>query len=417
MASVRMSLVLCAAWVLTAAPVAIGQSAPSGELAEQPLAQALSQFAAQTGLQVVYVSEIVESLTTGAVPASLRPADTLARMLRGTGLNFEFLNPRTVRIFADRRFARGESANSTSGDSARLPHGLAGQSTGLEEVLVTARHQVEWASQLPMSLTVWSQDSMRMSGVKGIDEIGALTPGLTFDWRSNIGAGVYTSLDMRGVTGTHGVSTGIFIDDTTLPPATNDSYQRAFPATFDLERVEVLRGAQGMLLGQGTLGGAIRFITNPPSLSEFSGNATAEVATTEHGAMSYEAGVAAGGPIVDGVLGMRASVWYRSEGGFVDHLDPITSEPRDHDTNGTTSKSGRIGMAWMPTDASLITTTLVYDSNRANDTASFVMQQSDPAHGIFRNSTFIPQPREDRIYLASVKVEHGSDEVDFLAVS
>lgn len=417
MASVRISLVLCAVLALTAPPFAAGQSSPSDEIAEQPLAQALSQFAAQTGLQVVYVSKVVESLTTGAVPIGLRPADALAVILRGSGLKFEFLNPRTVRIFTDGRIAAGASTPGASGDSARLPHRTAGQPAGLEEVLVTARHQVEWASELPMSLTVWSEDSMRISGVKGIDEISILTPGLSFDWRSNLGAGVYTTLDMRGITGTHSVSTGIFIDDTTLPPATIDSYRRAFPATFDLERVEVLRGAQGMLLGQGTLGGAIRFITNTPSLSEFSGNATAELATTEHGAMSYEAGVAAGGPVVDGVLGMRASAWYRSEGGFVDHLDPLTSELLDHDINSVTSKSGRIGMAWMPTDATRITSTLVYDSNRADDSASFVMQQSDPAHGIFRSSTDIPQPREDRFYLASVKVELGSDEIDFLAVS
>ena len=417
MASVRILLVLCTAWALTAAPVASGQSAPAGEIALQPLAQALSQFAAQTGLQVVYVSEIVESLTSGAVPVGLQPADALARMLQGTGLNFEFLNPRTVRIFADRRFARGEPANSMSAESARLPHRMAGQFVGLEEILVTARNQVEWASQLPMSLTVWSQEEMRISGVKGINEIGALTPGLTFDWRSNIGPGIYTTLDMRGISGTHGVSTGVFIDDTAMPAGWHDSYGRAFPSTFDLERVEVLRGAQGMLLGQRTLGGAIRFITNPPSLSEFSGSATAELATTEHGAMSYEAGVAAGGPVVDGVLGMRVSGWYRSEGGFVDRLDPITSEPLGQDTNGTTSTSGRIGMAWTPTDATRITTTLIYDSNSANDSAAFFIQQSDPAHGIFRKSSFILQPREDRFSLLSFKLEHAYDGVDFLAVS
>jgi outer membrane receptor protein involved in Fe transport len=417
MASTRLSLVLCAARILADAPVADANPAPPAGYAVQPLGQALSQFAAQTGLQVVYVSAIVGSVKANAVPSGLSAADTLERMLRGTGLTFEYLNARTVRIFADGTHGPPGAVGSASGAAASPSRRSSGESARLEEVIVTATHQVEWASEVPLSLTVWSEEAMRMSGVKGIDEISALTPGLSFDWRSNLGAGVYTNLDMRGITGTHGVSTGIFIDDATMPPGTNDSYQRAFPATFDLERVEVLRGAQGLLLGQGTLGGAIRFITKPPGLSEFSGNATAEVATTEHGAMSYEAGVAAGGPLVDGVLGMRVSGWYRSEGGYVDHFDPITSEPLDHDINSTTSKSGRIGLAWMPTDATRITTTLVYDSNRTNDPASFSVQQSDPAHGIFRNFTFIPQPREDRFTLASFKVEHGSDGVDFLAVS
>jgi iron complex outermembrane recepter protein len=417
MASMRILLVLCTAWTLADPSAAAGQPVSPANGAAQPLTEALSDFAARTGLQVVYLSEAVASLTANAVPAGLPPEDTLERMLRGTGLRFEYLNARTVRIFADgKRQPAATSDAAAVGTTTPAGHGPV-DSARLEEVVVTATHQAELASDVPISLTVWSQDSMRISGVKGINEISALTPGLSFDWRSNIGAGVYTNLDMRGITGTHGVSTGIFIDDTTLPSATNDSYQRAFPATFDLERVEVLRGAQGMLLGPRTLGGAIRFITTPPSVSEFAGNATAEVATTEDGAMSYEAGVAAGGPVVDGLLGMRVSGWYRSEGGFVDRLDPITSEPGEHDTNGTTSKSGRIGVAWMASDATRLTTTLIYDSNRASDSAAFFMQQSDPANGSFRNSYYVPQPREDRFYLASFKVEHESDEVDFLAVS
>jgi iron complex outermembrane receptor protein len=415
MASRRILLVLCTAWILAGPEFAHAQSSSMAGGGPQSLGDALSEFAAQTGLQVVYVSEIAESLKANPVPAGLPPKETLERMLTGTGLRFEFLNDRTVRVFADsKRDAAVKSDAATPGAVTHALHGD-GEAARLEAIIVTAMHQAELASDVPISLTVWSQDEMRTSGVKGMDEISALTPGLSYDWRSNLGAGVYTALDMRGITGTHGVSTGIFIDDTTLPPGTNDSYQRAFPATFDMERVEVLRGAQGMLLGQGTLGGAVRFITSAPSLSEFSGNATTEVATTEHGAMSYEAGVAAGGPMVDGKLGIRVSGWYRSEGGYVDRVDDLTSGIVEHDVNGITSKSGRIGVAWLPTDSTRITTTLIYDSNRASDPAAIGLREL--AHGIFRKSNSIPQPREDRFYVASFKVEHGSDKVDILAVS
>lgn len=417
MASMRISLVLCAVWVLTAAPVAISQSAAPTGIAAQPLAHALSEFAEQTGFQLVYVSDVVASLQSTAVPSGLPPADTLERMLRGTGLKFEYLNSRTVRIFAETRHQPAHIADAASGNPVRSPHRAPGESARLEEVVVTARHQDEWASQLPMSLTVWSQEAMRISGVKGINEISALTPGLSFDWRSNIGAGVYTNLDMRGITGTHGVSTGVFIDDTALPAGWHDSYGRAFPSTFDLERVEVLRGAQGMLLGQATLGGAIRFITTRPSLTAFSGYATGEWATTEYGGTSYEAGAAASGPLVDDVLGIRVSGWHRSDGGFIDHVDPLTSEVADHDTNGTTSESARIGLAWMATESMRVTSMLTYDSNRTNDSAAFFVHHSDPANGIFRNANYIRQPRDDRFYLATIRLERESDAVDLVAVS
>jgi outer membrane receptor protein involved in Fe transport len=417
MASRRILLVLCMAWILAGPEFAHAQSSSMAGDGPQSLGDALSEFAAQTGLQVVYVSEIAKSLNANPVPAGLPPKETLERMLTGTGLRFEFLNDRTVRIFSDsRRYAAVKTDSEDPGAPTPARHGSA-ESARLEEVIVTAMHQAEWASDVPISLTVWSEDEMRISGVKGINEISALTPGLSFDWRSNLGAGVYTNLDMRGITGTHGVSTGVFIDDTALPAAWHDSYRRAFPSTFDLERVEVLRGAQGMLLGQGTLGGAIRFITAEPSTATFSGAAVAEWAATEDGAISYEAGAAAGGPVVDNVIGIRFSGWYRSEGGFVDRLDPDSFELTKRDTNEITSKSGRFSLAWMATDLTRITTSLSYDSNRSSDTAAFSIQESDPSHGIFRNLYAIQQPREDRFYLATARVEHDASAGEFLAVS
>jgi outer membrane receptor protein involved in Fe transport len=417
MASRRILLVLCAAWVLAGPMSARAQPSSPDEGAPQLLSDALAEFSAETGLQVVYVSQVAESLKANPVPAGLPPKETLERLLADTGLRFEFLNDRTVRVFADRgRETTVKKDATTSGAANPARHG-GGESASLDEVIVTATHQAEWASDVPISLTVWSQDEMRISGVKGINEISALTPGLSFDWRSNLGAGVYTNLDMRGITGTHGVSTGVFIDDTLLPVPWHDSYRHAFPSTFDLERVEVLRGAQGMLLGQWTLGGAIRFITAEPSMATFSGVATAEWATTEDGAISYEAGAAAGGPVVDDVAGIRFSGWYRSEGGFIDRFDPGTLELTKRDTNEITSKNGRVSLAWMATDATRITTSLSYDSNRASDTATFSIQDSDPSHGIFRNLYLIEQPREDRFYLATARVEHDSSAGDFLAVS
>lgn len=65
----------------------------------QPLAEALAEYARQTGVQVVYVSEIVRGKSSKGAPAGLRPRAALARLLDGTGLQFELLNERSVHIF------------------------------------------------------------------------------------------------------------------------------------------------------------------------------------------------------------------------------------------------------------------------------------------------------------------------------
>ena len=80
----------------------------------------------------------------------------------------------------------------------------------------------------------------------------------------------------------------------------------ALPKSFDIDRVEVLRGPQGTLFGAGSEGGTVRYITTQPSLTKTSIYSREEVSYTQGGAPSYEAGVAAGGPLIDGTLGVRA---------------------------------------------------------------------------------------------------------------
>jgi Zn-dependent protease with chaperone function len=81
------------------------------EIPAQALTQALEDFSRQTGLQVAYPSSVVGNRTTRGAPAGLTPEDALERLLRGTGLEFEFLSPRLIRI----------GHNATSPPSHKLP--------------------------------------------------------------------------------------------------------------------------------------------------------------------------------------------------------------------------------------------------------------------------------------------------------
>jgi len=75
-------------------------TALTADIPAQPLAQALNAFARQTGLQLVYVSEVVRDQRSHAVPSGLGAPNALGRMLEGTGLQFEYLTPRSVHILA-----------------------------------------------------------------------------------------------------------------------------------------------------------------------------------------------------------------------------------------------------------------------------------------------------------------------------
>src|SRR5262245_7358823 len=69
------------------------------DIAPQPLAQALAAFSKQTGVQFGYVAELAATLESKGAHATVSAADALTQLLDGTGLKFEFLNERTVRIF------------------------------------------------------------------------------------------------------------------------------------------------------------------------------------------------------------------------------------------------------------------------------------------------------------------------------
>src|SRR5216684_1117254 len=280
MTVLRNALLLCLTWSLLTAPDSRADTVLilSADIGPRPVAEALAAFSRQTGLQLIYVSTIAETQQSKGARAGLTAHEALTQLLDGTGLQFEFLNARTVRIYP------APPVVPTALASVPVPQTNAERRTGssalgLKEIVVTATRREEQANRVPISMAVWTQEAMEASGVKGMDEIGALTPGVEFDFDSAIGSADYTNLVIRGVTGTHGATTGVYIDDTPVPAARGDTFGRSFAWTFDLDRVEVLLGPQGALLGQGTLGGAVRFITNQPSLTTFSGLARAESST------------------------------------------------------------------------------------------------------------------------------------------
>jgi Zn-dependent protease with chaperone function len=94
---------LLSACLIFAPVLSIAQAPPPQEtlpadIPGQALATALVDFAHLTGLQIVYVDRIVGEQKTRGAPAGLTPADALTRLLEGTALRYEFLNPRLVRI-------------------------------------------------------------------------------------------------------------------------------------------------------------------------------------------------------------------------------------------------------------------------------------------------------------------------------
>jgi outer membrane receptor protein involved in Fe transport len=408
----------CATLCLVATSSAGAPSAPrlTVDIAPQSLNQALAAFGEQTGLQLFYLSAIAKTLSSNGARAGLEPSEALAALLEGTGLGFEFVNARAVRIFP--------APNSVPTAVIAVPapplnpaRHVSSRELALEEVTVTARRREEEQSKVPISMAVLSMEDLKNSGVTSIDDLAALVPSLWFSLAPEVGAGAVTYLNIRGVSDRNTSITGLYLDDTPIPAALGPTSLRSFPYTFDLDRIEVLRGPQLQLFGEGNQAGAIRYIYNQPSLTTFTAVAQGEVAAPAFGDISYGGGVAVGGPLIHNVLGFRVSAWARSDGGFVDRVDPFTGAAVDKNANHTVSESFRGALALVVSDTVQIAPSLTYSSYRIHDSQFFFTELSDVAAGQLRNGMLERQPFDDSFYVGELKVTASFGAVDLSAVS
>jgi iron complex outermembrane receptor protein len=184
-------------------------------------------------------------------------------------------------------------------DQAGAPAGESSAARGgLQEVVVTATRHEESLSKVPISVTALTQETMDQKGIKDFQDIARFTPGVTIDNSAT------NAISIRGISSSAGAgTTGIYIDDTPIQMrSVGFNPDDALPKTFDLQRVEILRGPQGTLFGAGAEGGAVRYILTQPIVSSSSSYLRSELSYTQYGQPNYELGIAHGMPIIDGTL-------------------------------------------------------------------------------------------------------------------
>ena len=286
------------------------------------------------------------------------------------------------------------------------------QPGALQEIVITATRHEAALSKVPVSVSAFTQESMDEKGIKDFTDVARFTPGVTID---ATGTGT-NSISIRGISSSGGSgTTGIYIDDTPIQiHSLGFNADDTLPKTFDLERVEVLRGPQGTLFGAGSEGGTVRYILTQPSLSKSSVYARSEVSFTQGGDPSYEAGIAGGVPLIEGTLGVRASIWYRRDGGWIDRIDPFTLAtvaPRD---NWDATYVARLAAKWAVTQDITLTPSLLYQHRNRNDISVFWPQdqgangqtiRSDPGSHRFLNADPSGRPEPDHYFLPVLKAE------------
>jgi iron complex outermembrane receptor protein len=286
----------------------------------------------------------------------------------------------------------------------------------LAEVMITATRQEQSLSRVPLSVTAFSDQQLQDIGAKRVDDLVRQTPGISIGRATTSPLGATVTIRGIAAGGVGAGTTGIYVDDTPVQARTiGFSSSSTFPVVFDLARVEVLRGPQGTLFGAGAEGGAIRFISPSPSFERFSGTARAELSSTEYGDPSYEAGIAAGGPVVDDRLAFRASAYYRRDGGYVDRIPQGSAFTAERNGNWTSAAAVRGALAWRATDSLIVTPSIFWQRQRSNGSGAFWERESDPESGVFVTGHKFNEPFSDQFALPALKVEWRLESVDLIS--
>ncbi len=165
--------------------------------------------------------------------------------------------------------------------AAWLPAGQAqegAESTGIEEITVTARKREESLQEVPVTISAFSKDDIKQLDLRQLENVSDLTPGFQFKNQGNQQPGRYnTQLQFRGLTTAQfspSFATGaLFIDGIyVLNGGTSLTLT-------DMERVEVIKGPQSAYFGRNTFGGAVNLITRDPNAQDWGGEVS--VATSD----------------------------------------------------------------------------------------------------------------------------------------
>jgi len=281
----------------------------------------------------------------------------------------------------------------------------------LAEVVVTAQKRAEPLQKVPISVSVVDSAAIEKKNISDFSQFADSIPGVTFA-TTGVGNSQFYIRGIGAVGQDQSPTTGVYLDETPLQSRNMRGISQPDPQLFDVQRVEILRGPQGVLYGSSAMGGLVRIITNAPDAKRFAAKVEASGAKITDGAESWDAKGMVNVPLVDDQLGLRLVGVVGRQGGWIDDLRPTTANLTENlgnpsaiheDENSTDYSTFRATMKWSPDDTLSITPGILYQSTDSN-TDRF---HSDEDYGLKgrTKARFIDTFFNDRSTIGSVVID------------
>ncbi|MCY4514158.1 MAG: TonB-dependent receptor [Candidatus Tectomicrobia bacterium] len=327
---------------------------------------ALIAFAEQADRTLLFSFDETSNKTANRLSGQYEVVEALELLLAGTGLSISMgkgqlsvvenlesnretivERPKSVLARIGAVIAGAMVASSAAAEAAQAADATADNTIErtIEEVIVTSTRRDTALMDTPLSIAVVTAENIESKGIVNFQTLYQSIPGMAY--RTN--ASTYNTISIRGLTqpGEGGPTVGVYIDNVSVTDSnTGAGVSQIAGSIFDLQRVEVLKGPQGTLYGESTIGGAIRYIANPPDPTAFDFGIKAEfeeMSNTDD--PGYRVNAMVNVPLMD-TLAFRLTGFYRERAGLLD----IPAPRSEDDVDWQEEEGFRAKLAWFPTE-------------------------------------------------------------------
>jgi len=264
------------------------------------------------------------------------------------------------------------------------------------EVVVTSQKRRQRQIDVPVAVNVLSADTLEKRNIQTVQELSYSVPGLILRYDGPGSSQIF----LRGATNIRGSDALVssYMDD--VPVTLTGGFRQIDLRALDLERVEVLKGPQGTLYGQGAMAGTVRFITKNPNLYGVDGFIKGDVSSIDEGDTNTKISGAVSLPLVKGTLGLRLAGDYESGGGWIDQPGLGIKDGNNQDIYNFRAK-----LLWRPTEDFDLTATATTYSMKSRFGLDYENADRTRPVPVSPDYDLLP-PRHDRAQILNVTANY-----------
>lgn len=265
------------------------------------------------------------------------------------------------------------------------------------EIVVTATKREESVRDVTGSVSAVSEATLQKLNAQSLSDYITRVPGVVFnDYQPGVSEVVIRGVASSTYHEANQATTGYYLNQV---PLIEPGFPLVIPDidSFDVSRVEVLRGPQGTLFGSSSLGGAVNYVVNEADPSRFDVGAEGNISSTRRaGEINYAAKAMVNVPIATDKLAVRLVALQRFDAGYLDNT--LLGEDGSNDLR---VRGLRGSIVFTPTDGTKISALSMYQEYDLDDQTYVVFGTPKT----FDRATNVAEFQDTSIMLHSLKLE------------